>query len=82
MNGSGGEVAVPPQEAIAFHRNVFVHRIVIVEVGETAKGPVPYSVVKRYCFVGKLGPRSASLSQQVTQSRKASRIRNKSTGVA
>jgi hypothetical protein len=48
---------------------VFARRFVRVEVGDTTKGPVPYSVVKKILHweTGKIG----LLSQQVTQSRTA-----------
>ena len=59
----------PPVRSDRLSSHVFVHRIARVEVGDTTKGPVPYSVVKKILRWETGG--SGSLSHQVTQSRTA-----------
>lgn len=47
----------PPTRGNHLSPRVFVHRIARVEVGDTTKGPVPYSVVRKilYWETGKSG---------------------------
>jgi hypothetical protein len=71
----------PPIRSDRLSPRVFTQRMARVEVGHTdpEKSPVPYSVCPQNCVLGN-GRGSASISQQVTQSRKATLKGNKDRG--
>ena len=62
----------PPTRGDRLSPSVFRHRIARVEIGDTdaKKSPAPYSVVRKI-LEWETGTAPGSLSQQVTQSRKA-----------
>jgi hypothetical protein len=62
----------PPARGDRLSPQVFVHRIVRVEVGDTTKGPIPYTVVKKI-LSWETGKSGQSVSKSRSQGRQEER---------
>ncbi len=65
----------PPIRGDRLSPKVFVHRIATVEVGDTTKGPVPYTVVKKI-LRWQTGKSGHSVSKSHSQGRQRERARD------
>jgi hypothetical protein len=71
VHASGGS----PSRGDRLSPQVFVHRIARVEVGDTTKGPAPYSVVKKI-LLWETGKSGHSVSKSHSQGRQPERTRD------
>ena len=65
----------PPTRGDRLSPRVFVDRVARVEVGDTSKGPLPYSVVKKI-LVWETGKAGHSVSKSHSQGRQQERTRD------
>jgi hypothetical protein len=71
VHANGGS----PSRGDRLSPRVFVHRIARVEVGDTTKGPAPYSVVKKI-LLWETGKSGHSVSKSHSQGRQPERARD------